>query len=210
MRRIECSTQRGFTEVEFLVVIGIIVLFFAFIILSSTPGGGAMDKAKELKDLSNIGQCGIAFLNYANDHDGAFPTTNTTATDLFNALTNGGYLTEPKIVAGSGAHYLTDSGPLMSSNVAWSCAKGLTTSDNPDYALLWSKGTILSVTTNGKLVIDASGNYWGKKGKSFAAVFYINGSAANPNFPQGSLIATNPLNSTNGLSANVYTNYLNP
>lgn len=167
-----------------------------------------MDRVKQSKDLHNIQQCGEAFSHYAMEHDGEFPTTNTTSTDLFNYLTNGNYVTDPRIICGSGAYCLSSGGSLTSNNVAWSCAQGLKTKDNPGYALLWSKGTIPYVT-NGNLIIDTANNYWGSKGKPFAAIYYLNGSASSPRFPWfgDSLVATNRLS---GPSANVYTNYLNP
>jgi len=201
MRKTQSTSKRGFTLIELLVVIAIIALLAA---LAYPAILGAMDKAKQLKDLSNIGQAGLVFLNYANDHDGNFPS-NTSGILLFNSLTNGGYLTEPKIVAGSGYPAMTTAGALVASNIAWGAVQGYTTSDNSSLPLLVSKGTVLTMGT-GYFTVNASANYWGLKGKSFAAVYYINGAAANPSGYTG-LVATNVLlGSYNSNSFNVLTN----
>jgi len=189
---------------ELLVIVAVVGLFV--LLVYPRFSGPEKNSAHQATDISNIKQCGVAFFVYAEEHGGFYPTTNTTSTDLFNYLTNDGYITTPSIVAGSGATPLSSATCFTSDNVAWGCAEGLTTKDNPGYALLWSAGTAPSVT-NGNLILDASNTYWGKKGKRFTAVYYLNGSASCPHFTPGSFISTNPLS---GSSTNVYTHYLNP
>lgn len=187
MKQIHPTGKRGFSLIELLVVIAIIALLAALAYPAILVG---MDKAKQLKDVSNIGEVGAVLLNYANDHDGNFPS-NSSLPNFFNSLTNGGYLTETKIVAGSGATVMTAAGALVASNIAWEVTLGYTTSDNSSLPLLASKGTGLTLGA-GNFTVDVTTNYWGAKGKPFAAIYCINGAAANPSF-SGGLVATNVL-----------------
>jgi len=192
MKKTQSTCKRGFTLIELLVVIAIIGLLAA---LAFPAFNKAMDSAHQATDISNVKQVGVTFFTYANDNDGNYPTTNTTAVDLFNSLTNGGYITTPSIVSSTGSTPMTPGSAFVAANIGWGCAEGLTTSDNSGLPLVWSTGT--TMTVNGSsLVIDATTNYWGKKGKQFAAVYYLNGSAGSPKFNR---TAANNYTATNAL-----------
>lgn len=68
-------------KIELIVILVIVIVFVA---LAAPAILGARDEARQLKDLSNIGQEGIVLMNYANDHDGKFPKS-------LDELTNGGH-----------------------------------------------------------------------------------------------------------------------
>jgi len=165
-----------------------------------------IDSVKQVSDLDNIAECGRDFYLYADEHDGIFPTTNTTSTDLFNEVAKQGYIINPRTVSGSGTIPVVKGNIFSNTNVGWSCAQNLTTNDNHDYPLLWSRGSIPSISGQ-NLIINCSSNYWGLRGKSFTAVFFINGSVSPLNLNKGNYYSTNKLI---GSVTNVYTNYLNP
>ncbi len=69
-------TRSGFTVVELLVVVSLIILLIALLL----PGIGiAREKARQAVCLANQGQITTAALAYTNDHDGAFPLNETAA-----------------------------------------------------------------------------------------------------------------------------------
>src|SRR6266700_172645 len=76
-------SQRGFTLIEVLVVIAIIVMLAAILIPSLNS---ALESAKATKDLSNLRQIGAATQMYMNDNNGVlFSTTGSWMSQLHNA-----------------------------------------------------------------------------------------------------------------------------
>ncbi len=68
MRR---ATQAGFTLIELLVVIAIIAILAAILFPVFAK---AREKARQASCTSNLKQIGLAFAQYATDHDGRLPT----------------------------------------------------------------------------------------------------------------------------------------
>src|SRR6266550_2687826 len=76
-------SERGFTLIEVLVVIAIIVMLAAILIPSLNS---ALESAKATKDLSNLRQIGAATQMYMNDNNGVlFSTTGSWMSQLYNA-----------------------------------------------------------------------------------------------------------------------------
>ena len=63
-------SSRGFTLIELLVVVAIIAILAALLIPSLRT---ARDRALEVVCLNNLKQMGLAFAQYANEHDGNYP-----------------------------------------------------------------------------------------------------------------------------------------
>lgn len=63
-------TGRGFTLVEVLVVVGVITVLIALLLPALSK---ARIYAKEVQCMSNLRQCGMAILNYANEAKGFLP-----------------------------------------------------------------------------------------------------------------------------------------
>src|SRR6266550_7810303 len=76
-------SERGFTLIEVLVVIAIIIGLAAILIPSLNS---ALESAKATKDLSNLRQIGAATQMYMNDNNGVLlSTTGSWMSQLYNA-----------------------------------------------------------------------------------------------------------------------------
>lgn len=67
---VRCAPARGFTMVEMLIVIGIIVLLFTMV---SSLVGNARDAAKRAMCANNVRQLCLASVLFASDNDGRLP-----------------------------------------------------------------------------------------------------------------------------------------
>jgi prepilin-type N-terminal cleavage/methylation domain-containing protein len=65
---------RGFTLIEFLVVVAAIGILAALLVPALTS---ALQRAKAIKDMSNLRQIGAATQMYINDNNGVFPGSTT-------------------------------------------------------------------------------------------------------------------------------------
>jgi prepilin-type N-terminal cleavage/methylation domain-containing protein len=72
------STHGGFTLVELLVVLGIILILIALLLPAVRT---AREPARRNACLNNLKQIAIALQNYADSHGGTFPQANTTNAD---------------------------------------------------------------------------------------------------------------------------------
>src|SRR5919106_5903308 len=66
--------ERAFTLIELLVVIAIIIILAGIAIPALTS---ALERAKIVKDMSNLRQIGTATQMYMNDNNGVFPGSAT-------------------------------------------------------------------------------------------------------------------------------------
>lgn len=83
------TSKRGFTLIELLVVVAIIAILAAILF---PVFGRARENARRTSCLSNIKQIGLAFLQYTQDYDEAYPLTSYGATNISWTLGTAPYL----------------------------------------------------------------------------------------------------------------------
>lgn len=75
--------ERSFTLIELLVVVAILTILVA---IATPVFNGVLERAKAIKDLSNLRQIGSATQLYMNDNNGVlFSTTSSWMSQLYNA-----------------------------------------------------------------------------------------------------------------------------
>ena len=95
MRRARFARNGGFTLIELLVVIAIIAILAALLVPAVQ---NAMEAGRKSLCLSNLHQVSMAGLVYANDHDGAFPSSGAGNLVAISAETFLAYLNADKRV----------------------------------------------------------------------------------------------------------------
>ncbi|RYG61266.1 DUF1559 domain-containing protein, partial [bacterium] len=82
--RLHSTARRGFTLIELLVVIAIIAILASILF---PVFGRARENGRRSSCLSNLKQIGLAFMQYSQDYDEAYPLTSFGATNI--SWTNG-------------------------------------------------------------------------------------------------------------------------
>jgi prepilin-type N-terminal cleavage/methylation domain-containing protein len=145
LRRLRKLKANSFTLVELLVVISIIGLLAG---LAVPAIQGALDRAKQGVDVSNVRQLGILFFSEANDNNGIYRVnaelTNTSPasdfTTICKAMVSNGIISTTKILAGNGVPPAVNTNNLGAGNIAWAYVTGLDVAYDGQMPLLFTKG----------------------------------------------------------------------
>ncbi|GAB4246290.1 MAG: hypothetical protein OHK005_12080 [Candidatus Methylacidiphilales bacterium] len=173
------SFKSGFTLIELLVVITIIGILIGIAVPTI---GSALDRANQMKDLSNIKQAGTLLFVNANDNNGKFFDRGASTSEMFLELWKDGGISTAAVLGGTGLPPIENPDTSIPADaIAWRYVKGLKTSSNPNMSLLISYGPLSSVEPLTKKAgadvssYTAENSLWGDK---VVLAYYVGGNAS--------------------------------
>ena len=172
-------SPKGFTLIELLVVISIIAILASLAIPASI---GVVERANQMKSVSNAKNIYLGLKMYSGDNDGNFPGTAATpdSNTAFRSVVPA-YLASEKVFYVSSAKFYTKTSPddntagaeaLKAGENAYAFVEGLSDSSNPSYPLIADGFSAVPGTYAADP--NAAGGVW--KGKA-AVVVRVDGSA---------------------------------
>ena len=170
----------------FGIVLGAVLIFMILVTLPSHSNRHEQSRVPAC--ISNVRQIGLAFRQYAVDHDGAFPCVGSTndpvnSCSVFKQLTNGNYLAVGKIYLCPSASAKTTGNEVhfTSSNNTYACVvasskgfPGLTESDSAHNPLVLDSGLVGAPG----FVVRLQNSTWAPNsshGIRGGSVFYVDG-----------------------------------
>ncbi len=175
----KASPKSGFTLIELLVVITIIGILIGIAVPTI---GSALDRANQMKDLSNIKQTGTLLFVNANDNNGQFFNRGSTTSEMFLELWKDGGIATAAVLGGTGLPSIPDPDTAIPADaIAWQYVKGLKTSSNPNMSVLISYGPLTDVVALTKkdgasvATFTAENSLWGDK---VVLAYYVGGNAS--------------------------------
>ncbi|MFQ3669952.1 MAG: prepilin-type N-terminal cleavage/methylation domain-containing protein [Verrucomicrobiia bacterium] len=173
------SPKSGFTLIELLVVITIIGILIGIAVPTI---GSALDRANQMKDLSNIKQVGTLLFVNANDNNGQFFKRGSTTSEMFQELWKDGGISSAAVLGGTGLSPIENPDTsIPAEQIAWQYIKGLKTSSNANMSLLISYGPLTDVEGLTKKEgvnvssFTAENSLWGDK---VILAYYVGGNAS--------------------------------
>lgn len=108
------KSEKGFTLVELLVVVTVLVILATFLV----PQVGAIrERTRRASCLENLRIIGVGLHTYAADNNGAFPTANVAAT-AFQSIYVNGNITDPNVFNCPSTTNTAPSGTVGGTNLA--------------------------------------------------------------------------------------------